>query len=45
MLLAHCRQHLHNHLVVDNHMITSYLMFMLCLALLCFDQIQMRKKK
>lgn len=45
LVLAYIGYCLHHHLVVDNHMITSYLMFMLCLALLCFDQIQMRKKK
>lgn len=45
LVLANRCQHLHHHLVVDHNVMASYLMFMLCLALLCFDQIQIRKKK
>ena len=45
LFLADSREPLHHHLVVDHNVMTSYLMFMLCLALLCFDQMQMRKKK
>ena len=45
MLLADSGQHLPNNLVVDHHMILSYLLFMLCLGLLCFDQISIRRKK
>jgi len=36
---------LHHHLVVDINMMASYLLFMLCLGLLFFDQYSTRKKK
>lgn len=45
MLLACGGITLHHHLVVDHNVITSYAIFMLCLALLCFDQIVMRKHR
>lgn len=45
MLLAFGGIALPHHLVVDYNVITSYAIFMLCLALLCFDQIAMRKHR
>lgn len=45
LLLAHSRKRLHHYLVVDLDMMGSYVMFMLCLAILCLDQIGMRKHR
>lgn len=45
LFLANRGQRLPYHLVVDNHMIASYLLFILCLILLCYDQIQIKKNR